>query len=221
MRTQCSKLTYLFFVELDLVMHATFTDPSDTSAWFYQRWLLESCKTSRSKIWRAHLTQIKATIVFHDHISIQSSSVCLSIDGDVLDCQWISCNEQKFSKIWETKFNLSLNICEYSDIFLKFDDTIYRFYRSNTSWICKTEVSEMEMCNEVQLREQLVNYKQLFEMEGQNKWALLTGIFLMKNIDFILFYPNILNDLELLSKIDKLRYNYYKDLRKYIFYIYF
>ncbi|XP_033227402.1 geranylgeranyl transferase type-2 subunit alpha isoform X2 [Belonocnema kinseyi] len=199
--------------ELDLVMNATFTDPSDTSAWFYQRWLLESCKTSRSKIWRAYLTEIEATIVFHDHISIPSSSVCLFINGEVLDCQWISCNDQKFSKVWETKFNISLNICEDSDISLKFYDNIYPFYRFNTSWICETKVSEMEKCNEVQLREQLVNYKQLFEMERQNKWALLIGIFLMRNIDFAVFYPNILNDLELLWKIDKLRYNYYKDLR--------
>ena len=213
-------MIYLIFVELDLVMNATFTDPNDTSAWFYQRWLLESCKTSKSKFWRAQLSNIETIIVFYEDVSMQSSNVCLSINGEIFDCQWKSSNDEKFSKIWETTFNKSLDICENSNICLKFEDEIYSFYCLNNSWICKTKAPKIEKYNEAQLREQLANYKQLFEMEPENKWALLTGIFLMKNIDLVLFHSNILNDLELLLKIDKLRYNYYKDLRKYITILY-
>ena len=205
---------YLLLLELDLVMNATFTDPNDTSAWFYQRWLLECCKTSTKIIWRAQLTMNEATIVFHDKISIHNSNIYLSIDGEVFECQWKSIQDQHFSKIWSTTFNESLNISENSHITLQFEENTYPFVRSNSSWICKTKVTQIEKHNELQLREQLANYKQLFELEPQNKWALLTGIILMKSIDFMEFHSNILNDLNLLLKLDKLRYNYYRDLRK-------
>lgn len=51
-------------------------------------------------------------------------------------------------------------------------------------------------------------------MEPDNKWALLTGIYLMKNIDFVQFYSKIIETLGVLKEKDNLRENYYNDLRK-------
>ncbi|XP_043464936.1 geranylgeranyl transferase type-2 subunit alpha [Leptopilina heterotoma] len=199
--------------ELDLVMQATFTDPNDTSAWFYQRWLLECGKSLTKKLWRAKLTTTDALVVFHDNVSIESPNISLSIDGNILDCQWKSVNNEKFSKLWITKFHHPLNITDNSVILLNYGTDIYPFELLNSSWICKTELPLNEKSNEIQLREQLVNYKQLSEMEPQNKWALLTGIFLMQSIDVVEFRSSILCDIDLLLTVDKMRCNYYKDLR--------
>ncbi|XP_051157890.1 geranylgeranyl transferase type-2 subunit alpha isoform X2 [Leptopilina boulardi] len=199
--------------ELDLVMQATFTDPNDTSAWFYQRWLLECCKFLTSKVWKAKLTKTEALVVFHDNVSIKSSNISLCIDGHVLDCQWKSVNNDKFSKLWSTTFDYPLNISDNSIILLKYGNDNYPFFLSNSSWICETEMPQKEKSNEIQLREQLLNYKQLSKMEPQNKWALLTGIFLMKNINVVEFRSSILCDIDLLLKVDKMRCDYYKDLR--------
>jgi len=57
------------------------------------------------------------------------------------------------------------------------------------------------------------SYQQLSEMEPNNKWSLLTGIYLMKNYNLIEYNAKILEDLNALLKVDKLRSNYYNDLR--------
>lgn len=209
------------YLELDLVMQATFTDPNDTSAWFYQRWLLECCNSLTKKLWRAKLTKTEALVVFHENVSMKSSNITLSLDGNILHCHWKSVNNEKFSKQWSSKFDQPLNITDNSEIVLNYGTDTYPFEFFQTSWICKTELPLNRKSSETQLREQLVNYKQLSEMEPENKWALLTGIFLMQSIDVVEFRSSILCDIDVLLKVDKMRCNYYKDLSEYKYFSFF
>ncbi|XP_012218287.1 geranylgeranyl transferase type-2 subunit alpha [Linepithema humile] len=202
--------------ELDLVMNATFTDPNDTSAWFYQRWLLDKC-IMNCKLWRAHINKDTATIVIDNNILIKPVSISLFVNNEAVDVEWKLYPDEKFAKLRIGKFISPLeNLNHDKEVFIKLQETMYQLSYSNLEnvWFYKDDLNlPKQSNNDEQLNEQLKSYNQLSKMEPNNKWALLTGILLMKKIDFEKFYTKILNNLTALSKIDCLRKNYYKDLR--------
>ncbi|XP_018398517.1 PREDICTED: geranylgeranyl transferase type-2 subunit alpha [Cyphomyrmex costatus] len=202
--------------ELDLVMNATFTDPNDTSAWFYQRWLLDKCMTT-CRLWRAQITKDTAIVVIDNNILIKSILLSLIINGETIDVQWQLHPDEKFAKLRIAEFARSLeDLDSAKEVSIKLQETMYQLSYSELEgiWIYKDNSSlHKENSNDKQLNEQLKSYNQLSEMEPNNKWALLTSMLLMKKIDFNKFYNDILNNLSTLSKIDSLRKNYYKDLR--------
>ncbi|KAG5327438.1 PGTA transferase, partial [Pseudoatta argentina] len=202
--------------ELDLVMNATFTDPIDTSAWFYQRWLLDKCMTT-CRLWRAQITKDTAIVVIDNNILIKSIVLSLIVNGETIDAQWQLHPDEKFAKLRIAEFARSLeDLNSAKEVSIKLQDTIYQLGYSELegAWIYKDNSSlHKQNSNDKQLNKQLKSYNQLSEMEPNNKWALLTSTLLMKKIDFNKFYNDILNNLSALSKIDSLRKNYYKDLR--------
>ncbi|KAL6256028.1 hypothetical protein P5V15_013263 [Pogonomyrmex californicus] len=202
--------------ELDLVMNATFTDPNDTSAWFYQRWLLDKCITT-CRLWRAQIGKDSAVIVIDNNILIKPISLLLYVNGKTLDVQWQSYPNEKFAKLHIAEFASPLEDLEHTkEVSVKLQETMYQLSYSEMEgiWIYKDKsILHKQNSNDKQLNEQLKSYNKLSEMEPNNKWALLTGILLMKKIDFKKFYIDILNNLTALLKVDSLRRNYYKDLR--------
>jgi geranylgeranyl transferase type-2 subunit alpha len=201
-------------------MNATFTDPNDTSAWFYQRWLLDKCIMT-CKLWRAHINKNTAIIVIDNNILIKPVSISLFVNNEVIDVKWQLHPDEKFAKLRIAKLISPLESLNHNkEVFIKLQQTMYQLSYSNleNAWIYKDNLNlPKQNSNDEQLNEQLKSYIKLSEMEPYNKWALLTGILLMKKIDFEKFCMKILNDLTILSRIDCLRKNYYKDLRKYIF----
>lgn len=193
--------------ELDLVMNATFTDPNDSSAWFYQRWLLNTHECF--PILSQALIKNNNVIIFaNKNISIES--ICLLINNENKTVQWKSWQETKMSKLWFGEFKKQMN--QTKNIEINIEGISYPLFCINQKWIYRKK--KHKYCsNKDQLLEQLSSYKQLIEMEPTNKWAYLTSILLMKKIDFIKFYENILTNLNILINIDSLRFNYYKDLR--------
>lgn len=204
-------------------MNATFTDPNDTSAWFYQRWLLDKCMTT-CRLWRAIIKKDIAYVIIDNNILIEPVSLSLYINSEVVDVQWQLYPDEKFAKLQIARFVKPLeNLDHAKEVFIKLQETTYKLSYSEieSAWIYKDNSSlHRQNSNDEQLNEQLKSYNQLSKMEPNNKWALLTGILLMKKIDLKKFYTDILNNLMLLSKIDSLRKNYYKDLRKYNIFIF-
>ncbi|XP_012535998.1 geranylgeranyl transferase type-2 subunit alpha isoform X2 [Monomorium pharaonis] len=202
--------------ELDLVMNATFTDPNDTSAWFYQRWLLDKCMTT-CRLWRAQIKKDMAVVVIDNNILIKPISLSLLVNDKTVDAQWQLHPDEKFAKLRIAEFSSSLeDLDRAKEVSVKLQETLYQLSYSELErvWIYKDNSSlHKKNSNDEQLNEQLKSYNQLSEMEPNNKWALLTGVLLMKKINFKKFYTDILNNLSALSKIDSLRKNYYKDLR--------
>ncbi|XP_066584972.1 geranylgeranyl transferase type-2 subunit alpha-like [Prorops nasuta] len=208
--------------ELELVMNATFTDPNDTSAWFYQRWLLDNNETQLKNIWRAKLVNDLITVVFDSEIKNEDDLhlIYLTVDRNKVEISWVVEKCKLYIKILVGKLPILNVLSSAKEVALIYKDKEHKLnYSTKTNqWVYKTDynLSNSEY-NKDTLIEQLENYKQLAEMEPNNKWAILTKILLMRKIDFIKFYEIILRALDSLSKIDALRCNYYKDLRsKYV-----
>ncbi|XP_034945684.1 geranylgeranyl transferase type-2 subunit alpha [Chelonus insularis] len=216
--------------ELDLVMNATFTDPNDSSAWFYQRWLLDYTETQPNVLWQVEVTNEAAIVIFHENTCLRPDDLSLSIkvadqasDDDsnkhhYYITNWNSLNNSSFSKVWVA--SLSSEKFDEKDekpitISITFKKNTFNLTKSENSnvWYYRSSSLPLDRHNKTQLKEQLDNYKQLVQMEPNNKWAILTGIFLMKNYDFVSYHEDILKDLNLLMKIDHLRANYYADIR--------
>lgn len=200
-------------------MNATFTDPNDSSAWFYQRWLLDCSESKPNTLWRARVTSTRATIVFCKAVKINSDNVALLCNGSpITPLVWESPDNRQYSKSWTAHFaDQSIDrSAAVESMSIKFDDVTCDLYRSSTNdaWLYKTKNTISEKHNAAQLKEQMESYQQLSEMEPNNKWSLLTGIYLMKNYDPTAYNDKIIDDLRALSKIDKLRSNYYNDMRK-------
>lgn len=198
-------------------MDATFTDPNDTSAWFYQRWLLDKCITT-CRLWRAQIKKDTAIVVIDNNVLIKPISLSLLVNAETIDVQWQLYPDEKFTKLRIAEFANSLeDLYRAKEVSIKLQETVYQLSYSvlESAWIYKDNSSlHKQNSNDKQLNEQLKSYNQLSEMEPNNKWALLTGILLMKKIDFKKFYIDILKSLSALSQMDSLRKNYYNDLRK-------
>ncbi|KAJ8679431.1 hypothetical protein QAD02_015218 [Eretmocerus hayati] len=199
--------------ELDIVMNATFTDPNDTSAWFYQRWLLNYWEPS-STLWQAMCFDTKVIAVFYKEVP---ADLKLFVDSEEINCQWISVTGKKFSTVWYTEISgnpidtsrkVSLMFLSVSYELIPCNIQNVRIYKSNV---------QTTNCNSSQLKEQLESYRTLVELEPDNKWARLTSLHLMSLLDFQHNFADILKELERLVEMDPLRVNYYKDMRsKYI-----
>ncbi|XP_032686698.1 geranylgeranyl transferase type-2 subunit alpha isoform X2 [Odontomachus brunneus] len=202
--------------ELDLVINATFTDPNDTSAWFYQRWLLDKHVTI-CRLWRAYIKKDIAIVILDNNMLIKPISLSLRVNSKNVDVQWQSYPDEKFAKLQIAKLDSPLtDPNRVKKVSIELQETKYRlcYSESESAWIYKDNISLYKQnSNDKQLDEQLKSYNQLSEMEPDNKWALLTEILLMKKIDLSKFYTNILKNLMMLSKVDSFRSNYYKDLR--------
>ncbi|XP_011495151.1 PREDICTED: geranylgeranyl transferase type-2 subunit alpha [Ceratosolen solmsi marchali] len=160
--------------ELDLVMNATFTDPDDSSSWFYQRWLLDYNKSS-IKLWRAILTQTTITVAFHEEVLLNLE---LFFNNKKIDCKWQSANGKKFSAVWYAIFEKPLSTL-HNKVCLKFEENIYKFKQSNLfEWIYKCEILNSN-CNNRKLHDQIHNYLMLSKMEPSNKWAKLTSVYFL------------------------------------------
>ncbi|XP_011138435.2 geranylgeranyl transferase type-2 subunit alpha isoform X2 [Harpegnathos saltator] len=202
--------------ELDLVINATFTDPNDTSAWFYQRWLLDKHVTT-CRLWRAYVKKDTAVVVLDNNMLIKPVSLSLLVNSETADVEWQLYPNEKFAKLRIAEFANPLeDLNRIKEISIELQETVYqlRYSDSEDAWIYKNNSSlHKQNSNDKQLNEQLESYNQLSKMEPDNKWALLTEVLLMKKIDLSKFCTNILNNLMTLSKVDSFRSNYYKDLR--------
>ncbi|XP_057328588.1 geranylgeranyl transferase type-2 subunit alpha [Microplitis mediator] len=208
--------------ELDLVINAIFTDPNDSSAWLYQRWLLEYNMFKANDIWQIKVTENSATIIFHGNTEIKPDELILTRKYSRLDSHidhtstWHSYNNKVRSKQWHSNLPVIANGVDrqFLSISVKHNNKSYDLHKSKNCnvWYYKSSIKRTNT-HRTQLIEQFINIEKLLEMEPNNKWALLTMILLMKNLDLIKYYNEILKNLSTLMKIDNLHTEYYADIR--------
>eukprot|EP00794_Sanderia_malayensis_P019151 gene19152-21071_t len=173
--------------EFEMVQNAFFTDPNDQSAWFYQRWLLGR--------------EEKGLEILHFGVRRLSS------------CIWIVLSLSKPSKLSaENKAKLCINDEEIENLSWKSsqdeaswhwsqEENITLFRDEHTAAKSSVLENELESCN------------MLLEEETDNKWAILTVVFLMRAIDPEKYIQETEKLFEKLLDCDPLRREYYLDLR--------
>ena len=193
--------------ELDLVQNAAFTDPEDSSAWFYHKWLL-SINDSEAEA----ETEIVAVKIVNGEIFIAFSKPVLSKEISVenfSDLNWIGIDEStKMSKLWRAKISNHLDF-----LTIKFKNREIELKDGEFSARRKSRLKKLsdESTKEV-LEQDLRNCLDLLELEPDSKWTRLSLIQVMRTLDEEKFAERILSNLDKLQIVDAKRKGYYRDL---------
>jgi len=205
--------------ELEMVLTAAFTDPNDSSAWFYQRWLLDSgaqldqpATVAGFRCW-PHKAQLalKKPCSELERIKVQLTSEQQNWKLK----SWRPVNQEKTH--WECTHSIDINssqeyILEVGGQSLKLtthpsDKSIYFFVPPVAASSCSNELL-------TELQSQLHSCLDLLEYEPDSKWTLLTSALLMRAIDPTSYHAQSLAHLAKLEQVDALRNGYYKDLAR-------
>ncbi|XP_030562184.1 geranylgeranyl transferase type-2 subunit alpha [Drosophila novamexicana] len=204
--------------ELEMVLTAAFTDPNDSSAWFYQRWLLGSGAQERDqpvavaafRCW-PHKAQLALKKPYPDMAQLQ---VQLISEQQTWQLQpWKPANGEKIQ--WQC--DQAINIDPSQDYVLALagqrlnlsvqpsDKSLFYFVPPHATASCSKKLLG-------ELQTQLQSCLDLLEYEPDSKWTLLTSALLMRAIDVTGYHEQSLAHLSKLEHVDALRRGYYKDL---------
>ncbi|CAH2988757.1 unnamed protein product [Chilo suppressalis] len=207
--------------ELKMVQSAAFTDPDDTSAWFYQRWLLGAVKNSVDLV-VSSVTTSKSFLTFSQYVSKEfvKSKVQIFINKTLVTPDWSSCTGNHYDKLWLFKHNVSIEAG--MDIKVEFDkengqkQIVSCVPAETLTYVGKGNINFQKYYSEPvlkELKDQLESCRQLLAMEPDNKWTLLTTTIFLNCIDAKLYHNEVIDNLKTLQSIDKLRTGYYEDLK--------
>lgn len=210
--------------ELELVLTAAFTDPKDSSAWFYQRWLL-GYSDNKQEIVSALISKDKAILSFAKAISLQDENVVLETPVEELNekSSWKSTNGLKTDLIWyklavENKTFQIPTAMDSMEISIKVGDDKLNFSAKKDGedfFVLAKETSFGGTLSQPivdELKSQLESCEQLLEFEPESKWTLLTAALLMRAIDREAYHQQTIDNLEKLKVVDCYRIGYYTDL---------
>uniref|UniRef100_A0A2R5LLR0 Geranylgeranyl transferase type-2 subunit alpha n=1 Tax=Ornithodoros turicata TaxID=34597 RepID=A0A2R5LLR0_9ACAR len=214
--------------EYNLVQNATFTDPSDQSAWFYHRWL-----TGRESppldflLFRVSRSKHQIIINLTKPIRLDQMQLILKINGTSVPTKWEAPGRPCSSSLWCHKMNKDILIgdCDYMfQVFLQSSDVVLA---SATVSLCASDHEaqysgkiprnrlfscELSAARTSVLQDELEACQQLHQLEPDNKWPLLTCVLLMRALDGQKHKTEIEDFLSQLCKVDSTRKNYYQDL---------
>ncbi|XP_065364443.1 geranylgeranyl transferase type-2 subunit alpha [Calliphora vicina] len=202
--------------ELEMVLTAAFTDPNDSSAWFYQRWLLGNSQPELA-VAACRCSQDKTVVAFTKPITSEGMKLILkgtdnefeikhfkSLNNKISDTVFYSCEKVETPldfqqlEVEASNFKGLLELKAYNK------DKYYFHALANTTSYTPDVLTE--------LKSQLESCESLLEYEPDSKWCLLTSALLMRAIDSSAYHQKSLEHLKKLQLVDPLRENYYKDL---------
>lgn len=216
--------------ELEMVITAAFTDPNDSSAWFYQRWLLGFSQPELD-IAAFKLTKTYAIVSFSKPINLNNEKCSLSLNATTMfDVnRWKPVNttlstiggSSLYHTIWmlEDTFELNtenddreyqLEFCDENNVkhqlnVLRTNDAMFGIKMPKFGYEFEATVKHV-------LADQLKSCEELLEYESHSKWTLLTAALLMRAIDRTKYHLKAHDHLTVLKKADELRMGYYCDL---------
>ncbi|GLH00441.1 Geranylgeranyl transferase type-2 subunit alpha [Gryllus bimaculatus] len=212
--------------ELSLVQNATFTDPNDQSAWFYQRWLLGRAHQSLLLV-QAFVSEQLTFAVLNKSVRLDKSNLSLQlfISNNPIKGSWKPCGYNVDSHVW-----VSFETFDYYGGSLTSGSLEVTLHHQNKqidqlnlhikgpgveAWGSKKPQFDAQFSQGLTsvLETELDSYHQLLDLEPDSKWTLLTIVLLMQAIDRHLYKDDTMQKIGQLKKIDPLRSGYYEDLR--------
>ena len=203
--------------ELELVITAAFTDPNDSSAWFYQRWLL-GYSDPKLDLASVKITSKQAIVTFTKPVDLLKDGIEIIIDSvpELNNGKWRSITRGKSDAIWIQKGDFQVK--DIAKVTAQVNGNCYELETTllnNGSLVgikCPLFGYEFGAAVMDELKSQLDSCNQLLECEPDSKWTLLTAALLMRSIDRFHYHEKTLEFLKKLQKVDILRAGYYKDL---------
>lgn len=199
--------------ELEIVITAAFTDPNDSSAWFYQRWLL-GYSDPKLDIACFKLTKNFALIAFTKPVNLNRDGISVAVNSSIDVSTWTSISGNKSDAIWIQRGDYDIH-----------DVSVKMTYNGNDFSLDTRTINEEVIGIKLhsfgyefgaavleELNNQLESCNQLLEFEPDSKWTLLTASLLMRSINRFQFHEKTLEFLRKLQKVDPLRDGYYADL---------
>ncbi|KAM7363909.1 rab geranylgeranyltransferase subunit alpha [Cochliomyia hominivorax] len=203
--------------ELEMVLTAAFTDPNDSSAWFYQRWLLGYSQPELA-VAGFRCSHEKTVLAFTKPVTTQYLKITLKgIGGKQYEFKEFQTLNKKISDTAFYSYETVENPLDYNEIEVElsdfktllilkvYDKDIYYFHALANSAAYTPDVL-------AELKSQLESCESLLEYEPDSKWCLLTSALIMRAINCSDYHIKSLEYLKKLQKVDPLRENYYKDL---------
>lgn len=202
-------------------MTAAFTDPDDSSAWFYQRWLL-GYSAPELDIAGFRINIKMAVISFSNPINLNDEkySIQLNIFNNLSVMKWIPSKEGSlYDTTWFLKDSFKINFesplfelsvlvndkPKYTIGLSKFDQDLIGVKTPKFGYEFGQAVKE-------ELKGQLDSCNQLLEYEPESKWTLLTASLLMRAVDRKEHHSKTVEFLKKLEVVDPMRKGYYQDL---------
>uniref|UniRef100_A0A2P2HYN5 Geranylgeranyl transferase type-2 subunit alpha n=1 Tax=Hirondellea gigas TaxID=1518452 RepID=A0A2P2HYN5_9CRUS len=207
---------HVFKQELERVVEAVFTDPSDQSPWFFLRWLLQR-----------QPQHPRATVCGVRRVGEQRAVLVCSFSSSVaaaalppLPVLWTSSTGQKYSKVWSAVLSISKEDEEF-EVSLEFPDgPSFAKLRvpSDTGDVASTWMSDPRPAAmsspSVETLEQLrENCTMLDDVDPNNKWVLLTLVEVLWSLSGSVHRKRAQQILTQLTELDPLRAGYYADCK--------
>ncbi|XP_061192641.1 geranylgeranyl transferase type-2 subunit alpha-like [Saccostrea echinata] len=219
--------------EHETVQNAIFTDPDDQSAWFYHRWLLGR---GRKKLQiscvhaSCHTNQI--IVLLTNHIKVNHGhKLSVNINSTSIAGEWKNVKgSTNYSNIWimavkdglqsEEDLSIGVTLLTESDC-TQFSQGLQLNQGQEEAWTMAgykagTRFSiELSAAATSTLETELEGIKELHSVEPENKWVLLTLVYLMKAIDPVheRYEEGINEAINKLSAVDTKRRAFYWDLK--------
>uniref|UniRef100_A0A182TYN8 Geranylgeranyl transferase type-2 subunit alpha n=1 Tax=Anopheles melas TaxID=34690 RepID=A0A182TYN8_9DIPT len=211
--------------ELELVLTAAFTDPNDSSAWFYQRWLLGYAQPELDlAACRIDAKQDLAVLSFSKPINLATGGYKLTVtccDNCNNASKWMpATNGNTFDTTWTLRSAFAIKQGSNSG-------KVSIFTPETKELTLQLQTIQPEGAVSIKkpkfgyefgsaivdvLKTQLASCLELLEYEPDSKWTLLTAALLMKAIDRRGYHETIRQHLTKLETVDALRKGYYLDL---------
>ncbi|KAH9515496.1 hypothetical protein Btru_011176 [Bulinus truncatus] len=215
--------------EYELVQNGFFTDPDDQSNWFYHRWLMgRGEKTQTINYFFVSRVDKCAVVSLAHHIQVgKTSDIILECNGELVQgALWLNqdgdtqpsilVNNLEIPQKRECNFKLTVteDNKDITSSCLSITGNDVSIASSDWKSLGNSRFSqEMSPLKKETLVQALESVLQLMELEAENKWAVLTVVLLMKALDPLIYFEDILKHLDKLEELDSKRTNYYKDLK--------